>query len=223
VAKSNKEIAYKMIRDRIINGHLKPGQSITEERLSRDLDMSRTPVREALIRLQFEDLVRIIDNKGATIMEITPVDIAEIFQLRLLVEPYAAKTCVEFIDREKLEKMKRQLENIVPSDLSNTVPGDLGTSLYEVHDLHHLIIQSAGNRRLTKWLGTLQSQILWTLNPERKIPGRIERSIAEHLNIINALLEGNGNLAEKRMREHLESNMADLLAVGNYKYLFKYS
>ena len=61
------------------------------------------------------------------------------------------------------------------------------------------------------------------LNLERKIPGRIERSIAEHLNIINALLEGNGNLAEKCMREHLESNMADLLDVGNYKYLFQSS
>ena len=223
MAKSNKEIAYKVIRDRIINGHLKPGQPITEERLSRDLDMSRTPVREALIRLQFEDLVRIIDNKGATIMEITPVDIAEIFQLRLLVEPYAAKTCVEFVDKEKLKKMKRHLENLAPSDLLNTAPGDLGTSLYEVHDLHHLIIQFAGNRRLTKWLSTLQSQILWTLNLERKIPDRIERSITEHLHIINALLEGNGNQAEKCMREHLESNMADLLAVGNYKYLFKYS
>ncbi len=215
MAKSNKEIAYNIIRDQIINGHLKPGQPITEERLSRDLDMSRTPVREALIRLQLEDLVRIIDNKGATIMEITPVDIAEIFQLRVLVEPYAAKTCVEFVEKEKLKKMKRQLESIAPSDL--------GISLYEVHDLHHLIIQSAGNRRLTKWLSALQSQILWTLNLERKIPGRIERSIAEHLNIIKALLEGNGNLAEKCMREHLESNMADLLAVGNYKYLFKYS
>ena len=213
MAKSSKEIAYKIIRDRIINGHLKPGQPITEEQLSRDLDMSRTPVREALIRLQFEDLVRIIDNKGATVMEITPVDIAEIFQLRLLVEPYAADTCVEFVDKEKLKKMKRRLENIVPSDLSNN----------EVHDLHHLIILSAGNRRLTKWLSTLQSQILWTLNLERKIPGRDEKSIAEHLNIINALLEGNGNLAEKCMREHLESNMADLLAVENYKYLFKFS
>jgi DNA-binding GntR family transcriptional regulator len=223
VAKSNKEIAYNIIRDQIINGHLKPGQPITEERLSRDLKMSRTPVREALIRLQFEDLVRIIDNKGATIMEITPVDIAEIFQLRLLVEPYAAKTCVEFIDKEKLEKMKRHLENIAPSDFSNTTPGDLGTSLYDVHDLHHLIIRSTGNRRLTKWLSTLQSQILWTLNLERKIPGRIERSIAEHMNIINALLEGNGIRAAKYMREHLESNMADLLAVENYKYLFKYS
>ena len=215
MAKSNKEIAYNIIRDQIINGHLKPGQPITEERLGKDLDMSRTPVREALIRLQFEDLVRIIDNKGATIMEITPVYISEIFQLRVLVEPYAAKTCVEFVEKEKLKKMKRQLESIAPSDL--------GISLYEVHDLHHLIIQSAGNRRLTKWLSALQSQILWTLNLERKIPGRIERSIGEHLNIINALLEGNGNLAEKRMREHLESNMADLLAVENYKYLFKYS
>jgi DNA-binding GntR family transcriptional regulator len=223
VAKSNKEIAYNIIRDQIINGHLKPGQPVTEERLGKDLDMSRTPVREALIRLQLEDLVRIIDNKGATIMEITPVDIAEIFQLRVLVEPYAAKICVEFVEKEKLKKMKRQLESIAPSDLSSTAPSDLGTSLYEVHDLHHLIIQSAGNRRLTKWLSALQSQILWTLNLERKIPGRIERSIGEHLNIINALLEGSGNLAEKCMREHLESNMADLLAVGNYKYLFKYS
>ena len=221
MAKSSKAIAYKEIRNRIINGHLKPGQPVTEEGLSRELHMSRTPIREALIRLQFEDLVHITDNKGATVVEITPVDIAEIFQLRLLVEPYAARTCAEFINKRRLEKMRDELEKSTRSGLSITASGDPGASLYDIHELHHLIIQAAGNRRLAKWLNTLQSQILWTLNLERRIPGRIERSIAEHLSIVNALLTGDGVQAEKSMREHLESNMADLLDVRNYKYLFQ--
>lgn len=219
--KSHKETAYETIRDKIINGQLKPGQSITEEWLSKALNMSRTPVREALIRLQADDLVRIINNKGAMVAEITPRDIAEIFQLRVLVEPYAANICTEFIDNGELEKLKFNLKILQQSELSQTALEEMGTSLYEVHDLHSLIIQSAGNRRLIKLLNTLQSQILWTLNLERRIPGRIERSLKEHLNIIEALLDGDGDRAEKCMREHLESNMADLLDVNNYKYLFK--
>ena len=221
VIKSHKETAYETIRDKIINGQLKPGQSITEEWLSKALNMSRTPVREALIRLQADDLVRIINNKGAMVAEITPRDIAEIFQLRVLVEPYAANICTEFIDNGELEKLKFNLKILQQSELSQTALEEMGTSLYEVHDLHSLIIQSAGNRRLIKLLNTLQSQILWTLNLERRIPGRIERSLKEHLNIIEALLDGDGDRAEKCMREHLESNMADLLDVNNYKYLFK--
>lgn len=219
--KSHKETAYETIRDKIINGQLKPGQSITEEWLSKALNMSRTPVREALIRLQADDLVRIINNKGAMVAEITPRDIAEIFQLRVLVEPYAANICTEFIDNGELEKLKFNLKILQQSELSQTALEEMGTSLYEVHDLHSLIIQSAGNRRLIKLLNTLQSQILWTLNLERQIPGRIERSLKEHLNIIKALQNGDGYRAEKCMREHLESNMADLLDVNNYKYLFK--
>ena len=219
--KSHKETAYETIRDKIINGQLKPGQSITEEWLSKALNMSRTPVREALIRLQADDLVRIINNKGAMVAEITPRDIAEIFQLRVLVEPYAANICTEFIDNGELEKLKFNLKILQQSELSQTALKEMGTSLFEVHDLHSLIIQSAGNRRLIKLLNTLQSQILWTLNLERRIPGRIERSLKEHLNIIEALLDGDGDRAEKCMREHLESNMADLLDVNNYKYLFK--
>ena len=223
MVKSNKEIAYERIRNRIINGHLKPGQPITEEQMSQALDMSRTPVREALIKLQFEDLVRMVGNRGATVMEITPVDIAEIFQLRLLVEPYAARTCVEFIDKEKLKELKEELTMLARSDLSKNGLEDLGTSLYEVHNLHDLIIQAAGNRRLARLSNTLQSQILWMLNMERRIPGRIGRSLKEHLDIVNALLAGNGERAEKHMREHLESNMTDLLDIKNYKYLFQNS
>jgi len=222
VAERNKEIAYEKIRDRIINGDLKPGQPITEEQLSKALDMSRTPVREALIKLQSEELVRMVGNRGATVMEITPVDIAEIFQLRLLIEPYAAKACVEFIDKKKLKEIREKLTILAQSDLSKTALQDLGTSLYEVHDLHDLIIQAAGNRRLARLFNTLQSQILWMLNLERRITGRIGRSLQEHLNIVNALLASNGDSAEKYMREHLESNMADLLDIENYKYLFQH-
>ncbi len=220
MTKSHKEIAYEQIRDRIINGDLKPGQPVTEEQLSHALDMSRTPVREALIKLQSEELVRIVGNRGATVMEITPVDIAEIFQLRLRVEPYAAKACVEFVDRNKLLKIKEELSMLSQSDLSITALEDLGTSLYEVHDLHDLIINAAGNRRLAKLLNSLQSQTLWMLNLERRIPGRIERSLREHLNIVNALLAGDGDNAERQMEKHLKSNMADLLDIKNYKYLF---
>ena len=82
-----------ILRRAFFDGNIKGGQSLTEEALSKAYGVSRTPVREALIRLESEGLVTIIKNKGAFVREITPTDVAEIFQLRILMEGYGARLC----------------------------------------------------------------------------------------------------------------------------------
>ena len=221
MSKNQKEMAYQKIRDKIIGGVLKPGQPITEETLSAQLNMSRTPIREALIRLQSEDLISIIERKGAIVNEITPRDVVEIFQIRLLVEPYAAKVCVEFVDQTVLKKIKAYLGKLVKSKPSKQSLLKTDKGLNEIDDLHNIVIRSSGNRRLMNLFYMLHGQILRTIYLERRIPGRLDRSILEHLNIVKALIEGDGDKAADCMKEHLKSNMSDLVDVNNYKYLYE--
>ena len=219
--KNQKEIAYQKIRNKIVSGALKPGQPITEELISADLKMSRTPVREALIRLQSEDLISIIERKGAIVKEITPKDVVEVFQIRLLIEPYATKVCVEFVDKVVLEKIKQYLGQLLKTPKSKDAFLKHEKGLNEIDDLHNLIIKSSGNRRLVNLFYTLHGQILRVIFLERRIPGRLEQSIQEHLKIVSALLDGDGDTAADCMKEHLESNMADLIDVKNYNYLYE--
>ena len=219
--KNQKEIAYRKIRDKIINGSLKPGQPITEEMLCSELDMSRTPIREALIRLQYENLVSIIERKGAIVNKITPQDVVEIFQIRLLIEPYATQECVELINTEVLEKIRSYLEQLCDSESDMEQFTASNKRLNEIDDLHNIIMESSGNKRLVNLFYTVHSQILRTIYLERRIPGRLSRSIAEHLDIVTALLAADGAQAATMMKDHLQSNLSDLTDVHNYKYLYK--
>ncbi len=214
---------YEEIKKQIFKGVLKPGQSLTEEGLSTSFEISRTPVRETLIRLESEGLVRIVKGRGAFVANITPVDIAEIFQLRLLIEPYAARACVESVDKGKIRELRAVALDLIKSEEYIRSMLESGVSLYEshfIHELHYVIIAAVGNRRLIKILDMLQSQIKWVLRVAERIPNRIQRSIGEHVIIADAILASDGEMAEKAMYEHLQTNMKDILNVNNYGYLY---
>jgi GntR family transcriptional regulator, rspAB operon transcriptional repressor len=219
----NTDIAYEEIKHQIFKGVLRPGQTLTEEGLSATLEMSRTPVRESLIRLESEGLIRIVNGRGAFVSNITPVDIAEIYQLRILIEPFAARACVGRVDTGKIRELRDSAVDLIRSEDYVNAMLKSGISLYESHsiqELHYVIMNAVGNRRLIKILDMLQSQIKWVLSVAERIPERIIRSIGEHVVIADAILDGNGELAEKAMLEHLQTNMNDILDVKNYGYVY---
>ena len=210
-ANSN-QIVYEFITDAISQGELRPGASLTEEWIGSQLKMSRTPVREAIIRLQADGFITVVNNR-AMITPITPVDIQEIFQLRLLLEPYAAAACIGMIDREKvLETQKFTKELYRKNDVTFSI---------NIHDLHNLIIESTRNRRLIAIIKNLQGQVTRLLKVSGRIPGRIAHSLEEHLAIIDAILAGDRLAAEQSMRNHIQSNMNDMLDAGNFHFIFK--
>jgi DNA-binding GntR family transcriptional regulator len=209
---NNSQIAYEHIADAIFKGELKPGASIAEEWIGKHLNMSRTPVREAIIRLQADGLITVFNNR-AMIIPITPVDMQEIFQLRLLLEPYAAAVCVDRIDREKVIELRRFTEEL----LQRKDP----VFVINIHDLHNVIIETTKNKRLIAISKNLQGQVARLLNISGRIPGRITHSLEEHLVIIDAVLAGDRLMAEEHMRNHIQSNMNDMLDAGNFHFIFK--
>ncbi len=209
---NNVKIAYDYIRNAIYKSDLKPGSPVTEKWLVDNLDMSRTPVREALIRLESEGLITVINNR-AIVTTVSPVDIHEIFQLRLLLEPYAAAVCVNRIKKEDLLEIKKITKKLLEQKKQPYTEN--------IHDLHHLIIEATGNRRLITIMNNLNNQIVRLLNPSEYIPGRVNRSLEEHLQIIDAILSGDPVMASNKMRYHIESNMHDLMDTANYHHIFK--
>jgi DNA-binding GntR family transcriptional regulator len=206
------QIVYEFITDAISRGELKPGASVTEEWIGSQLNMSRTPVREAIIRLQADGLITVVNNR-AMITPITPVDIQEIFQLRLLLEPYAAAACIGMIDTGKVLEIQNFTKELYQKN-------DVTFSI-SIHDLHNLIIESTRNRRLIAIVKNLQGQVTRLLSVSGYIPGRIAHSLEEHLVIIDAILAGDRLSAEQSMRDHIQSNMNDMLDARNFHFIFK--
>ena len=209
---NSNQIVYEFITDAISRGELKPGASLTEEWIGSQLNMSRTPVREAIIRLQADGFITVVNNR-AMITPVTPVDIQEIFQLRLLLEPYAAAACIGMIDREKVIEIQNFTKELYQKN-------DVTFSI-NIHDLHNLIIESTRNRRLIAIIKNLQGQVTRLLNVSGRIPGRIAHSLEEHLDIIDAILIGDRLSAEQSMRSHVQSNMNDMLDAENFHFIFK--
>jgi DNA-binding GntR family transcriptional regulator len=209
---NNAQVAYDYIRNAIYKADLKPGSHVTEKWLGENLDMSRTPVREAMIRLESEGLVTVINNR-TIVTTISPVDIHEIFQLRLLLEPYATAMCVNRVKKEKIETIRKFTKKMLEQKKQ--------TFAEDIHDLHRVIIEATENKRLINVMNNLNNQIMRLLNPFGYIPGRIIRSLEEHMQIIDAVMACNPEIAEKKMRNHIESNLNDLMNTANFHYIFK--
>jgi len=205
--------AYELLRDKIVQGAIPPGEAITEEWLSAQLKVSRTPIREALIRLHGNGLVTLIKNKGAFVASFGTNDILEIFSLRILLEGFAARSCVDFIARGKMQDICNRMGRLVK------LSGRFDEKVNAGMDLHTLIIESAGNARLQKIIATLQAQVLWVRFRAERIAGRVDQSLQEHLKIASAILSHDRNQAEKCMRKHLENVLKDLTDVKNVKIL----
>jgi len=208
---NNGQVAYDYLRNAINKADLKPGSPVTEKWLGENLNMSRTPVREAMIRLESEGLITVINNR-AIVTAVSPVDIHEIFQLRLLLEPFAAAMCVNRVKKEKIMEIRKFTKKLLELQKQ--------TYAEDIHDLHRIIIEATGNKRLINIMNNLNNQIIRLLNPSGYIPGRVMRSLGEHIQIIDAILAGDASMAEKQMRNHLESNMKDLMDAANFHYIF---
>lgn len=205
MSEKSKEPLEHRIQEAIIEGVLEPGQSVTEAWLCDYLKVSRTPIREALIRLESAGLVKIVKNKGAFIREITPVDISEIFELRILLESHASRVCIDFMDQDELHRLAQQFEELTQSGEADPEKTTLG------YELHQFIMESTGNRRLKSLVGMLNTQIVWVRSFATMVPGRVDRSFQEHLQLIEALVDKDGERAGKAMEAHLTRTRDEML------------
>lgn len=198
---SLKEKAYAEIRRRILSGELSADAPLSEYQLAAELELSRTPVREAVKRLEREGLVHSIPNRGTVVAELTVRDISEIYQVREQLEGFAARLAAEIMSEESIQKLEEEIDTL------NTLAseGQLNEVVASDIRLHKQIIAATQNSRLIELLGTLDDQMhrVRALFPEST--QWLEATLADHANIVNAIKAHDEHAAENAMRAHLRS------------------
>ena len=197
---SLKDKVYQNIKFQIIIGVLKPGTRLPEEELSKAMNISRAPIREAFNRLEKEGFVTVIPRKGAAVSKVTAQAIEDLFEIRETLESLAVKKSKGKISIEELEEVGNGFKKFINKS-TNTENCIQYLSLDK--KFHDLLSQNCGNKKLIDLLANLQEQIHWLRNISLK---RITfaGSVGEHLAIIEALQKNDEKLILKALLQHLE-------------------
>ncbi len=197
------EEVYQFLRDKLIKLEFRPGHLLSEKELVLKFNLSRTPVRNALSKMERDGLVEIVPRKGAFIKFLSMKDIKEIFEIRKSLEGTVVRLTINRLNLDRLN----QFEEFYLRSLN-----DPNKNLEEISsvgmEFHEFFVISAGNERIRKILDDLRVQLsicrVFFVNQNSNVqPSRAIESIQEHLSIIDALKKGDGELAERRMKEHL--------------------
>ena len=205
--KSLEEKVYLSLEEAILSGEYKRGDSLTEMSLCKKLGVSRTPVRSALHRLSEEGLIEILPNRGAIVVGMSDDDLADIYKIRIKLEGLASAMAAERMSDEEKAKLAESVE------LSEFYlgKGDV-EKLKELDTAFHIIIYKAsGNRMLSKILSELHRNIRSYRKLSLTVPGRLEKSIEEHKEILAAINSGDSAAADEITSRHIENAMNNMI------------
>ncbi|HPQ10354.1 MAG TPA: GntR family transcriptional regulator, partial [Bacillota bacterium] len=193
-----RELVFEAIREAIINGTLRPGERLMEEALAEELGVSRTPVREAIRKLELEKLVIMVPRKGAYVADLTKSDVKEVFEIRRALEGLAAQLAALRATDEQLEKLERYLvrigEAIDREDIEQTI---------EIDEMFHdVLYKAAGNDRLEEMINNLREHIQRYRSTSLAHPGRMKQAFVEHRKLVEAIGKRDSKLAKKLAEEH---------------------
>jgi DNA-binding GntR family transcriptional regulator len=197
-ARSQSEAAYLRIRDRIVSLEMPPGSVVQEARLRKDLQIGRTPIREALQRLALENLVKSIPHRGTFVTDVNITDLARITEVRVVLEAHAARLAAERLlasDKAAIRDLLEVLESGGVTDQRELMRLD--------QRIHRQIYRAARNSFLESTLERYLnlSLRLWYLVLDREV--RLREAVVEHVELLRAVLAGDGSRAEDGMRRHV--------------------
>ncbi|MCR4645079.1 MAG: GntR family transcriptional regulator [Oscillospiraceae bacterium] len=204
---------FNAIENAILDGEYKDGDSLNELRLSKELGVSRTPVREALMQLELEGLVKNVPNKGAVVIGVTEQDIHDIYEIRIRIEGLAARLCAENITEDEL----RALAQIVDLQEFYLLKNDTEQIWKLDGDFHKIIYDASRSRPLRFTLSNFHNYIKKARDISVQTEGRAEKTVAEHRAILDAIKAHNGELAERLTAQHIANAEENLFANGMKK------
>ena len=192
------------LRARIVDGRLPPASVLREERLAAELEVSRTPLREAIRQLAEEGFVEQAPRRGARVAALTPEMVQEVYEVREALEGLAARLAAQRIDDFRVAGLKTHLDELRPKiaagDLSDT--GDT---------IHEEIFAACGNSRLQRLMAVYRGKVEWIQRRAFQISKRLERAYQEHESILRALECRDPEWAESAVRRHIRNTLAELM------------
>ncbi|HEY63547.1 MAG TPA: GntR family transcriptional regulator [Caldilineae bacterium] len=192
-----------------MNLEYKPGENITDRQVAQELNISRTPVREALRLLEHEGLIVSQPRRGWRVYTLSLKDIEEIFDIKIVLESAIARWAATCEDAEKKSALKEALARmkraVAENDREAWVEADLA--------LHDVIFSMCGNQRAVRVVKNMNDQWWRVRIGLIAMEGRMARSTREHEVIVSAIVAGDPDAAERQMRTHLESLRRELIHV----------
>lgn len=203
-----REVVCETLRDAVRRGILQPGERLMEIQLAEDLGVSRTPVREAIRKLEMEGYVIMMPRRGTYVADLSIRDINEVFEIRTSLESLASGLAAERINEDELEKLQRLLVEIGAYIKS----GDMESIVRTDTEFHDLLYQASRNTRLAGIISNLREQLTRFRTTSMSFPGRLKATLEEHRKIVEAIAQGDEKAARKAAEHHMEKSEQTLLA-----------
>jgi DNA-binding GntR family transcriptional regulator len=192
------EKAYYLIKEKIVTLELKPLSVIDEQAIRNDLNLGRTPIREALHRLAAEGLVIIAPRRGMFVADISITDLQKVFEVRMVIEGFCAKLAAQRATKDQIAQMEAVFEEL------KQLPFEDAEGLMSIDTrLHELLYQAADNEFLSDSLGRLHALSLRLWHLVLNEINNVKESIEEHGEIIEALKVRDEARAEQLLQRHI--------------------
>ncbi|KAB2329559.1 GntR family transcriptional regulator [Cytobacillus depressus] len=202
------ERVYLYLRDEIVHNKLKPGSRIEYDKLMEELGVSRTPLRDALNRLQLDNLIEVRPRSGTFVSTPNRKDIEDIYNVRKPLEVTAVELAATFIPQDCYQQLMEEAEH-AEEELKK---GNTEPFFASDRNLHRVIISYSNNSRLITIMDSLEVQIKWFGIIMTKNLDRPYRAIEMHKKIIKAMQDGKIDEAKRIMAQHIEEVKQDILS-----------
>ncbi|KJS20539.1 MAG: hypothetical protein VR72_14135 [Clostridiaceae bacterium BRH_c20a] len=208
-ASTLREQAYDIIKNAIMSGPFKPGQALIEEQLAKDLGLSRTPLREALVLLEHDQYIEMVPYKGTFVTSLTVKEVRDIFHIRELLEPEAVCLAIKHISKDEID----QLQDFFIKSKDKVSRGDLETFLASNKLIHDKLLEYSENETLRKLIISYIEKIqrYQTMIKAWDDSSYILDEFEEHRVLIEQLYKGDVKKIKQLMQTHLRNCCARLI------------
>ena len=196
-----REVVFQTLRQAILKGELKPGERLMEVALAERLGVSRTPIREAMRKLELEGLVVMVPRKGAQVASITEKDLTDVLEVRITLENFAIEKACTHMTEEDMDKLwlaSKQFEHAIQE-------GDLVRIAEADQAFHEIIYQASDNARLLQVLTNMREQIYRYRLEYLKDELSRDKLLEEHRRLTDAIRRRDAAQAQRISFEHLEN------------------
>lgn len=203
-----RDVVFQTLRQAILKGELQPGERLMEIKLAERLGVSRTPIREAIRKLELEGLVVMIPRKGAAVANITEKDTKDVLEVRRTLEMFAVEVACDRITPEQLEQLKEAAKAFEASNGSMDLIRIAETDMH----FHEIIYEATHNERLIQMLNNLRENMYRYRIEYLKDPNYYNSLVAEHQEILNAVESKDKERARACMRDHIDNQQLAVIS-----------
>ncbi|MBO4401995.1 MAG: GntR family transcriptional regulator [Selenomonadaceae bacterium] len=202
-----REAVCETLRDAIRRGILEPGERLMEVQLADELGISRTPVREAIRKLEQEGYVIMMPRRGTYVSDVSVSDVKEIFEIRSALESLATGLAARRIEQDELETLQSLLIEIEGYIAKNDIDKIVETDI----KFHELLYKVSRNDRLVAIISNLKEQLARFRTLSMSYPGRLQETLEEHSDMVEAIANGDVSAARDAAEHHMERAEKTLL------------